>query len=85
MLMDYPGCVKLPRVVPPIEATLDIQSNEIDDTIIEDVSNQGRMIDELDRDEGVALICEKEEEKKAEEVKDIAGDEQVKGRQAEMY
>nr|GEX23042.1 hypothetical protein [Tanacetum cinerariifolium] len=47
-----------------------------DDTITEDVSNQGRMIDELDRDEGVALIGEKEEEKKAKEVKDSAGDAQ---------
>nr|GEV81907.1 hypothetical protein [Tanacetum cinerariifolium] len=35
------------------------------DTIMEDVSNQGRMIDELDKDEGAALISEKEEEKKA--------------------
>nr|GFC80982.1 hypothetical protein [Tanacetum cinerariifolium] len=32
-----------------------------------DVINQGRMIDELDRDEGVALMGEKEEEKKVEE------------------
>nr|GEV29691.1 retrovirus-related Pol polyprotein from transposon TNT 1-94 [Tanacetum cinerariifolium] len=56
-----------------------------DDTIIEDVINQGRMIDELDRDEGVALMDENEEEKKAEEVKDIDGDEHVKGRQAEIY
>nr|GEW69085.1 reverse transcriptase domain-containing protein [Tanacetum cinerariifolium] len=56
-----------------------------DDTIMKDASNQGRMIDELDRDEGVALMGEKEEEKKAEEVKDIAGDEQVKGRQDEIY
>nr|GEU97938.1 hypothetical protein [Tanacetum cinerariifolium] len=42
-----------------------------DDTIMEDVSNQGRMIDELDRDEGAALMSEKEEEKKAEEVKEV--------------
>nr|GEV54825.1 hypothetical protein [Tanacetum cinerariifolium] len=55
------------------------------DTDMEDASNQERMIDELDRDEGVALMGEKEEEKKAKEVKDIAGDEQVKGRQAEIY
>nr|GEW17776.1 hypothetical protein [Tanacetum cinerariifolium] len=55
------------------------------DTIMEDVSNQGRMIDELDKDEGAMLMSEKEEEKKTEEVKDIAGDEQVKGRQAEIY
>nr|GFB67791.1 hypothetical protein [Tanacetum cinerariifolium] len=55
-----------------------------DDTIMKDISNQGRMIDELDRDEGVALMGEKEEENKAEEVKDIAGDAQVEGRQAEI-
>nr|GEV75747.1 ribonuclease H-like domain-containing protein [Tanacetum cinerariifolium] len=42
-----------------------------DDTIMEDVINQGRMIDELDSDEGVALMDEKEEEKKSEEVKEV--------------
>nr|GEY26032.1 hypothetical protein [Tanacetum cinerariifolium] len=42
-----------------------------DDTIMEDVINQGRIIDELDRDEGVALMGEKEEEKQAEEVKEV--------------
>nr|GEV29142.1 putative ribonuclease H-like domain-containing protein [Tanacetum cinerariifolium] len=55
-----------------------------DDTIIKDVSNKGRMIDELDRDEGVVLMSEKEE-KKAEEVKDITGDAEVEGRQADIY
>nr|GEV17898.1 ribonuclease H-like domain-containing protein [Tanacetum cinerariifolium] len=55
-----------------------------DDTIMEDVSNQGWMIDELDRDEGVVLMAKKEEEKKAEEIK-VGGDEQVKGSQAEIY
>nr|GFB41133.1 hypothetical protein [Tanacetum cinerariifolium] len=55
-----------------------------DDTIMEDVINQGWMIDELDRDKGV-LMGEKEEEKKAEDVKDITDDEHVKGRQAEIY
>nr|GEX08162.1 hypothetical protein [Tanacetum cinerariifolium] len=55
-----------------------------DDTIIEDVSNQGRMIDELDKDEGAVLMSEKEE-KETEEVKDITGDAQVKGRQADIY
>nr|GEW76934.1 hypothetical protein [Tanacetum cinerariifolium] len=49
-----------------------------DDTIMKDVSNQGRMIDELDIDEGVELMDEKEEEK-AKEVKVIAGDAQVEG------
>nr|GEV94705.1 uncharacterized mitochondrial protein AtMg00810-like [Tanacetum cinerariifolium] len=47
-----------------------------------DVSNQGRMIDELDKDEGAELINEKEE---TEEVKDITCDAQVEGRQAEIY
>nr|GEZ15309.1 hypothetical protein [Tanacetum cinerariifolium] len=53
-----------------------------DDMIMEDVSNQGRMIDELDKDEGAVLMIEKEETK---EVKDITGDAQVKGRQTEIY
>nr|GEX13527.1 putative ribonuclease H-like domain-containing protein [Tanacetum cinerariifolium] len=50
------------------------------DTIIKDVSNQGRMIVELDKDEGVERIGEKE---KTKEVKDIIDNAQVKGRQAE--
>nr|GEZ65731.1 hypothetical protein [Tanacetum cinerariifolium] len=43
------------------------------------------MIVELDRDEGIELIGEKEEEKKTKQAKDIADDDQVKGRQAEIY
>nr|GEY55476.1 hypothetical protein [Tanacetum cinerariifolium] len=42
------------------------------------------MIDALDSDACVALMDDKEEEKKAEEAK-VAGDDQVKGRQAEIY
>nr|GEV94495.1 hypothetical protein [Tanacetum cinerariifolium] len=53
-----------------------------DDTIMKDVSNQGRMIDELDKDEGAVLMNKKEVN---EEVKDITGNAQVKGRQAEIY
>nr|GEX61764.1 hypothetical protein [Tanacetum cinerariifolium] len=56
----------------------------LDDTIMEDVSNQERMIDELDRDEGVVFMSEKEE-KKEEYVKDITGDAQAEGRQAKIY
>nr|GEZ81047.1 hypothetical protein [Tanacetum cinerariifolium]GEZ87083.1 hypothetical protein [Tanacetum cinerariifolium] len=56
----------------------------LDDTTMEDVSNQGRMINELDWDEGVELMGEKEEEKKAKEVKVIVGDAQVEGSQAEI-
>nr|GEU82928.1 hypothetical protein [Tanacetum cinerariifolium] len=55
-----------------------------DDTLMEDVSNQGRIIDELDKDKGVVLMREKEE-KETEEVKDITGDAQVEGRQADIY
>nr|GEU50003.1 putative ribonuclease H-like domain-containing protein [Tanacetum cinerariifolium] len=50
------------------------------DTIMKDVSNQGRMIVKLDRDEGIELIGEKE---KTKEVKDIVDNAQVEGRQAE--
>nr|GEU54579.1 hypothetical protein [Tanacetum cinerariifolium] len=53
-----------------------------DDTILEDVSNQGRIIDELDKDEGVVLMNEKEE---TEEVRDNTGNAQVEGRQTDIY
>nr|GEW27362.1 uncharacterized mitochondrial protein AtMg00810-like [Tanacetum cinerariifolium] len=46
---------------------------------------KGRMIDELDRDEDVALTAKKEEERKTKEAKTSDGDDQVKGRQAEIY
>nr|GEV68041.1 retrovirus-related Pol polyprotein from transposon TNT 1-94 [Tanacetum cinerariifolium] len=55
-----------------------------DDTVMEDASNQGRIIDDLDKDDAVALMDNKEEEKKVEEAK-VAGDDQVLGRQAEIY
>nr|GEZ57459.1 hypothetical protein [Tanacetum cinerariifolium] len=51
------------------------------DTVMDDASNQGRMIDDLDKDDVVALMDDKEEEKKEEEVKD----DQVQGRQAKIY
>nr|GEX28755.1 hypothetical protein [Tanacetum cinerariifolium] len=47
-------------------------------------SNKGRMTNELDRDEGVALTAKKEEERKTKEAKNSAGDDQVKGRQTEI-
>nr|GEW10575.1 hypothetical protein [Tanacetum cinerariifolium] len=46
--------------------------------------NKGRRIDALDSDAGVALMDDKEEEKKAEEAK-VAGDDQVQRRQVEIY
>nr|GEU78699.1 hypothetical protein [Tanacetum cinerariifolium] len=54
------------------------------DTDIEDASNQGRMIANLDRDAGVALMDDEGTENKAKDAQ-VAGDEQVKGRQAEIY
>nr|GEU92231.1 putative ribonuclease H-like domain-containing protein [Tanacetum cinerariifolium] len=60
------------------------QRIDTSDDTMEDVSNQRRMIDKLDRDEGVALMGEKEEEKKGKEVKVISDDAQVEGRQAEI-
>nr|GEZ82632.1 ribonuclease H-like domain-containing protein [Tanacetum cinerariifolium] len=55
-----------------------------DDTVMEDASNQGRMIYALDSDACVDLMDDKEEEKKDKEAK-VAGDDQVQGRQAEIY
>nr|GEW36940.1 hypothetical protein [Tanacetum cinerariifolium] len=56
-------------------------SNDID---IEDASNQERMIAKLDRDTGVALMVDEGTENKVEDAQ-VAVDEQVKGRQAEIY
>nr|GFB55246.1 hypothetical protein [Tanacetum cinerariifolium] len=40
-----------------------------DDNVMDDESNQGRMIDEMDKDDVVVLMDEKEEDKKVEEAK----------------
>nr|GEV25531.1 hypothetical protein [Tanacetum cinerariifolium] len=40
-----------------------------DDTVMDDESNQGRMIAEMDKDDAVILIDDKEDDKKVEEVK----------------
>nr|GEY93671.1 hypothetical protein [Tanacetum cinerariifolium] len=55
-----------------------------DDTIMEDVSNQGRMIDESDKEEGAELMNEKEE-KETEEVRVNLDDLQVERRQTDIY
>nr|GEY96538.1 hypothetical protein [Tanacetum cinerariifolium] len=47
-------------------------------------ANKERMIADLDRDEGIALMDDEGAEKKAKDAQ-VAGDEQVKGRQAEIY
>nr|GEU79707.1 hypothetical protein [Tanacetum cinerariifolium] len=51
---------------------------------MDDASNQGRMIADLDRDTCVALMDDDGTEKKVEDAQ-VAGDEQIKGRQAEIY
>nr|GEV23377.1 xylulose kinase-1 [Tanacetum cinerariifolium] len=55
-----------------------------DDIDMEDASNQGRIIDKLDRDTSVALMVDEGTEKKVEDAQ-VARDEHVKGRQAEIY
>nr|GEV40275.1 hypothetical protein [Tanacetum cinerariifolium] len=55
-----------------------------DDTLIEDVSNQGKVINELDKDKGAKLM-NKKEEKETEEVRVNPEDAQVEGRQADIY
>nr|GFD34680.1 hypothetical protein [Tanacetum cinerariifolium] len=52
------------------------------DTVMDDASNQERIIDELDKDDVVALMDDKEEDKKDKEAK-VVKDDQVQGRQAE--
>nr|GEU79641.1 hypothetical protein [Tanacetum cinerariifolium] len=47
-------------------------------------TSQGRMIADLDRDEGISLMDDEGAKKKAEDAQ-VAGDEQVKGRQAKIY
>nr|GEV50878.1 uncharacterized mitochondrial protein AtMg00810-like [Tanacetum cinerariifolium] len=52
-----------------------------EDTVMNDASNHGRIIDELDKDEVVSFMDDKEEDKKEEEAK-VVEDDQVQGRQA---
>nr|GEV37646.1 retrovirus-related Pol polyprotein from transposon TNT 1-94 [Tanacetum cinerariifolium] len=52
------------------------------DTIMEDVSNQGRITEESDKDEGAEVVNEQE---KTKEVRDNVVDAQVEGRQANIY
>nr|GEV10872.1 hypothetical protein [Tanacetum cinerariifolium] len=53
-----------------------------ENTVMDDASNQGRIIDDLDKDDVVALMDDKEEDKREEEAK-VVEDDQVQGRQAE--
>nr|GEX34018.1 ribonuclease H-like domain-containing protein [Tanacetum cinerariifolium] len=47
-----------------------------DDTVMDDKSNQGRIIDEMDKDDVVALMDDKEEDKKEEEAKVVEDDQE---------
>nr|GFA32342.1 hypothetical protein [Tanacetum cinerariifolium] len=89
------ACAALTRRVEHLEHDKVAQALEItmlkkkriessDDIDMEDASNQGRMIADLDRDEGIAMMDDGGAEKKEEDAH-VAGDEQVKGRQAEIY
>nr|GEV84139.1 hypothetical protein [Tanacetum cinerariifolium] len=55
-----------------------------DDIDMKDASNQGRMIAELDMDTYIALKDDEGAKKKVDDAQ-VAGDEQVKGRQAKIY
>nr|GEW50857.1 ribonuclease H-like domain-containing protein [Tanacetum cinerariifolium] len=53
-----------------------------DDTVMDDESNQGRMINEMDKDDAIVLMDENKEDKKVKEAK-VNESAQVHGRQAE--
>nr|GEZ59709.1 hypothetical protein [Tanacetum cinerariifolium] len=55
-----------------------------DDTVMDDASNQERMIAEMDKDDAVVLMDDKEKDKKVEEAK-VVESAQVQGRQAESH
>nr|GEV99136.1 putative ribonuclease H-like domain-containing protein [Tanacetum cinerariifolium] len=59
---------------PPPQPPQDLPSTSqridtLEDTVMDDASNQGRIIDEMDKDDVVALMDDKEEDKKEEEAK----------------
>nr|GEU49525.1 hypothetical protein [Tanacetum cinerariifolium] len=74
-----------PTSTPQPPKDLPSTSQRIDtseDTVMDDASNNRRIIDEMDKDDVVALMDDKEEDKKDEEAK-VFEDDQVQGRQAE--
>nr|GEX70799.1 hypothetical protein [Tanacetum cinerariifolium] len=70
------------RKLKKVETSQRIDTSE--ETVMDDASNQVRMIDEMDKDDAVALMDDKEEEKKEEEAKVVEND-QVYRRQAKIY
>nr|GEY11991.1 hypothetical protein [Tanacetum cinerariifolium] len=72
-----------PAPQPPQDLPLTSQRVDTsEDTMMDDVSNQWRIIDELDKYDVVSLMDDKEEDKKEEVAKAVEND-QVQGRQAE--
>nr|GEY31345.1 hypothetical protein [Tanacetum cinerariifolium] len=79
------ACAALTRRVEHLELKRIGTSQRIDtsdDTVMDDESNQGRIIDEMDKDDVVALMDDKKEDKKDEEAK-VDENAQVQGRQTE--
>nr|GEU43395.1 hypothetical protein [Tanacetum cinerariifolium] len=72
------ACAALTRRVEHLELKRVGTSERVDtseDTVMNDASNQGRIIDEMDKDNVVALMDDKEEDKKEEEAKVVEDDE----------
>nr|GEV14205.1 hypothetical protein [Tanacetum cinerariifolium] len=81
------ACAALTRRVEHLELKKVGTSQWIDiseDAVMDDASNQGKIIDEMDKDDVVALMDDKEKEKTEEEAK-VVEDDQVHGRQAKIY
>nr|GEV37209.1 putative reverse transcriptase domain-containing protein [Tanacetum cinerariifolium] len=81
------ACAALTRRVEHLEHDKVRTSQRIkssDDIAIKYASNHGRMIAELDRDEGIALMDDEGAKKKTKDAH-VVDDEQVKGRQADIY
>nr|GEV05213.1 hypothetical protein [Tanacetum cinerariifolium] len=77
---DLPSTSKVQQTTPQLPQRVDTS----DDTMMDDESNQERMIDEMDKDDDVVLMDDKDEDKKVEEAK-VDKSAQVQGRQAESY
>nr|GEV90524.1 putative ribonuclease H-like domain-containing protein [Tanacetum cinerariifolium] len=66
---ELDACIALARRVEHLE--YDERVDKSDDNVIDDESNQGRMIDEIDKDDAVVLMDEKEEDKKEDEPAEV--------------
>nr|GEU60448.1 hypothetical protein [Tanacetum cinerariifolium] len=75
---DLPSTSQVQQTPPQPPQRVDTSN----DTVMDDESNQGRMIVEMDKDDAVVLMDDKEEDKKVEEAK-VDECDQVQRRQAE--